>query len=426
MAHQIGIRNVNEADTLYVVLRSRTNRTKVVLFATGALVTETAANRALYAVPLAVEAAGTYYYSGTFPDDTPAGWYIVEPFLQAGVDPAATDHARSPYEAYWTGTTVATPAAGAPVVGSGFLERAIEWVRQATDEPETNAKYSDDEIIELLEDAYKHVLGEVNRSSIWPLTADFDVTIVDSDEKKMYPLPAGLGKVLRISLLNDAGDAELYNIQARGRLHPYGPGFRIEGRHLRVQENVFNDDDIIRIQYAPNGTAHLHEATDTGDNLFDFTGDYPVVTLSAGVTRGTLDLRKSAYIGCIFRILGTDENGGESTNIVQERIITAHDALTRKITLGAGLDVNPEDTDNVTYEIGPVLEDSVDRVVAIYTALDIAGTEGNTARERSLERRYLARIRDIRMMAYDTETYNTRGMRRNLRGRYNGLKVPRM
>ena len=106
MAYNIGVRHINETDALYVILRSRANRTQVIRTSDGALVTETAANRSLYDVALSVEAAGTGYYVGTFPTDTPAGWYIVEPFIRAGATAASTDLPRRGYQAYWTGTTV--------------------------------------------------------------------------------------------------------------------------------------------------------------------------------------------------------------------------------------------------------------------------------------------------------------------------------
>ena len=301
---------------------------------------------------------------------------------------------------------------------TGFVTRTISWARKFTDKPEASDKYTDSNIIDLMGVCYAQILGEINRNAPWPVTARFDITISGYGDDQYYSLPIGMGKILRISILNDDGDQELYNIEARGRLHPYGPGFSVEGNTLFVKADAFSDDDIIRFEYAPSGIAKLHEGT-FAETVYDATA--LTVTLSATPTKGDLDIRSNAYAGCMLRVLGSDDGGGGGiTNVGQERIITAHAAATGVVTLSHALSPAPATGDTMTYEIAPSgLNDGLDMVIAVRVAMYILGAEGSPARYRSMVDLYRQLVRDVRLNAAGLRTVDNAGLRRNAHGRYN-------
>lgn len=302
----------------------------------------------------------------------------------------------------------------------GFLTRCIAWTRKWADEPSTDPKYTDADIITLLEGAYAQVLHEVNRVDPHPITARFDASLTGCEDDDIYvSLPVGMGKILRMEYLDS--DKDLISVvESRGILHPWGPGFEVQGNTLCVREDAFDEDNTIRFEYAPLGCAHLVEGTiDDGD--YDGTALTVAVGAASGYTNvnGQLDIRDNAYAGSIFRVLGTDDGGGTGTNVGQERIIESWDASALEFTLTHALDTAPVAGDTLTFEVGPVLPEGLDMVIALRAAMNVLGVEGTRSRLASMRELYATHIRDVRLSAGQRHTYDNEGLRKNLGGRRN-------
>jgi len=120
MSNELGVYNVNETDTIYVILRNAGNRAQVWDNTNSELVTAAAADIDDYDVPLTTpsgDTAGTYYYMADFPAAAPAGTYIVEPHVQAGAGPAWTDLALAPFIYVSPSATPTTAAQAGAVAG---------------------------------------------------------------------------------------------------------------------------------------------------------------------------------------------------------------------------------------------------------------------------------------------------------------------
>jgi len=266
----------------------------------------------------------------------------------------------------------------------GFLTRAIAVVRDATDEPELQPKYTDTKIAAYLQKSYAHVLSEANRCSRTPVTAQCDITIVGADEDQAYALPPVVKAIREMHMMDDTGN-RLEPVRSRGTSHVWGPKYTLEGTTLKIRAGSFAEGDILRITFTPSGAAALHEGVCT----IDATGT--IVTLAETPTKGTRDTRINAYAGSTLRVLGATTTG----NYVQDRLITAYDVTTLAATVSPA--VNPIPTGIITYEIAPPFDDILDEAIALDTALRILGIEGNIARQQAISLTYQTALRDLRL-----------------------------
>ena len=269
---------------------------------------------------------------------------------------------------------------------NSFLSNAVADVRKYTDEPSINVKYSDADLIRMIEQVYAHVLGEINRSSTQPICARFDVTYIEGTET--YRLPELIQNIISIYHKTDSGYKVFFS--SRSTYNPTGRGIWVEGKTLHIQSGALNGNDTVTIEYLPTGTARLHNGTCT----VDATGT--LVTFGETPTDGTLDTHASAYAGSVLRILSSSVSG---YNYIQERTITAYNNLTRVATLESPLSPIPV-TGTTSYEIAPAINQGLDHVIASYLAYWIAAVEGNTTRAGLLRGVWKDVIRNLRLSAY--------------------------
>jgi len=148
----------------------------------------------------------------------------------------------------------------------GFLTRGIARWRKYTGEPGVNSKYSDNDIIEMLQETYAYVLSEVNRAigmgrtSYTPIRTYADVTLGDATSDQYYSLPPYIGTLLKVEEL-DSSSNPVGTLWSRGEYHPYGKGWRIEDNVLWVAKGELEEGHYVRVHYAPSGCAALHEGT---------------------------------------------------------------------------------------------------------------------------------------------------------------------
>lgn len=274
---------------------------------------------------------------------------------------------------------------------SGFLTRGIARWRLYANEPGIDTKYSDDDIIEMLQESYVSVLGEVNRAigmgrtGFTPVRTYADIELGDQDSNQWYPLPPYVGKVLLVEELNSESE-QVGELWARGELHPFGKGWRIEENLLYVQENHLEEGHFVRVHFAPDGCAAMHEGTAAA-----VAADGSTVTLASSPTKGELDLHPNAYAGSMLRILSAGTN-----DYLQERHIRSSSTAAAPVcTLVEPL--SPIPSGAVTYEICPVTNQVLDSTIVLEAVLDVLAVEDEPRRYNLMKDRLRNKKRDLRL-----------------------------
>jgi len=272
-----------------------------------------------------------------------------------------------------------------------FLTRAITDVREAVDEPNVSAKYSDARIIEHLEKSYILVLNEINRQSKTPAVVKETITVSSNTTK--YILPHVMGSLLGIYNLSESGCKIFYD--SRSRYNPFGQKLWLEGNTLNIQSTVlFGIGLELTAEWVPAGVARLHNGVCT------LNSDGDEVTLASTPNAGILDTHHQAYAGSVIRILGVDGTTVVG-NYLQERNVTAYDETTRVATLDKALSPIPTtDGGYIYYEIAPAIHKGMDTVVALYTAYRLVSAEGNNKRAEGILKAYRNAMRNVRLTAY--------------------------
>jgi hypothetical protein len=273
-----------------------------------------------------------------------------------------------------------------------FLSRALAEVRLLTDEPSTNAKYTDAQIITKIEQSYMMVLAEHNRNAQEPAVAKFTITVDAATAD--YALPPTIGAIKAIYREDANGLVCFY--ESRSRQNPYGRNVWVEGNTLHLQAAGYLDTGVVlTVEYLPDGTASLHNGTCT------LNAGGTVATLGATPYAGALDTRENAYAGCTFRIFKVTGTGATG-NFVQECKITEYDRTTRQATLDVALSPVPTagSGGGIFYEIAPAIHKGLDAVIPAGAAYIICSNEGMAKRASSIMANYRQQMRNVRLQAY--------------------------
>ena len=285
------------------------------------------------------------------------------------------------------------------MAADGFLTRTISRVRTFTDEPSSNAKYTDAKILDLVESSWADVLEEINRNASAPVRVRHDLAIDTATglNANTYILPPTIGRLFQIDKVDSNGNVE-WTIVPRSPWNPAGPAVLLEGNCLTISPDWGAGSYTLRLTYMPVGDVRLHEGTIAASAITnDATANTCAVMLASSPDTGSLDTRPNAYAGSVLRILG-DGGTGATNDYVQERVIRSYDVETRTATVSPALTYVPTGTE-VTYEIAPLLANAFDIVVALDVASMILGIEGDPKREKSTALQYARKIRTIRLNA---------------------------
>lgn len=287
---------------------------------------------------------------------------------------------------------------------TAWLDRAITRIRMLTGEPGINAKYSDDNLIDLIETSYGTVIAdELIRQSAAPLVASMTLNLAAGTE--YYVLPPTIQEVLWVG----ERDANTHNMMSdfkpRARLNPAGPGWIMEGNLMRWVP-VPSVAKTLAVDYIPSADVRLHYGT-AG------TVGATSVVLAASPTKGALDERPNAYAGSILRILSSS---GATAAVGEERVISAYNSATRTATVPLAWATTPSGT--VTYEIAPLVSQIGDMIVSYYVAKLLVGLEGNRVRQATMEMAYREQMRNLRLRISKLE------MRRGTRFQHDTIDNP--
>jgi len=271
-----------------------------------------------------------------------------------------------------------------------FLARGLTDIRKHIDEPITNAKYSDADLIRQLEFSYILVLGEKNRNALTPAVGRLTISLGSSET--VYVLPHTVGSIEAIYEGDSYGGKIFYC--ARSQYNPLGRRLWVEGNTIRLQAaGLLGIGTSITVEYTPAGVARLHHGACT------LNSDGDEATFGASPNVGSLDTHHDAYVGSTFRIvnvIGTVVTG----NYQQERTISEYDNSTRVATLSPALTTVPTTNDGeILYEIAPAIHKGLDMVVALHAAKTIAQIEG-LGRAVNIQKAYQEAVRHVRLSAY--------------------------
>ena len=215
----------------------------------------------------------------------------------------------------------------------GMLSDIIADIRDATDEPATDAKYTDTKLLSLISKAVGHVWQDVNKHSVHKAVVRADLSITSGTS--VYVLPPTMRHIIDLQWLNSDGTIR-YRLYPGSTLNPVWPGLSFEGNTLRFTNGYEPDTSwTLRVIYTPSGYVSLAEGPITSVTN-DAANNNCTVVLNATVTDGVLDYRPSAYAGCIFRLLTAIYLPASST--IQDRLVTAWDPDTRTLTLEPAFD----------------------------------------------------------------------------------------
>jgi hypothetical protein len=197
-----------------------------------------------------------------------------------------------------------------------MLKTIIERVRGFLDDPDLEAKYSDDYILRhIVRPAFASVMSRINNSSQSPimhrLTLPLTKNVAD------YMLPPCVGEVWRLCVMDDSGRV-LQEAIPRGVYNLRGPNWKIEGNMLSFLPYPNADYATMELWYIHSGDFSFVYSPGGASFQLNANRDGGTINISGAPTLGEWDKRPSAYVGQMLRIIST------STSIpIEERIITA-------------------------------------------------------------------------------------------------------
>ena len=294
------------------------------------------------------------------------------------------------------------------MAATGFISRTITRIRTFAAEPETNAKYTDAILLDMIEISWAEVMAELNRASSTSLCVRHDISAASATTgpTNTYLLPPTIHAILRLAKVNTTTGVVEWEEIPRSRWSPAGPGFLIEGNTVRFEPHWQRGTHTLRLTYIPSGDMRLHYGTVDGTVgasaiTNDTSANTCTVVLAATPTTGSLDTRPNAYAGSILRILG-DGGTNAAHDYCQERVITAYDVVTRTATMSPALTTVPVG-DAIPYEVAPLLGNAFDAVIAMDVAAQVVGIEGDGARSMSIERQFARKMRTLKLNAANQE-----------------------
>jgi hypothetical protein len=257
---------------------------------------------------------------------------------------------------------------------TGFLADVTSRTRLYLNDPGTREKWTTDRLWPLIVDAWQLIMDDVNGLGENRLIIQWTLSVTDTTQG--YLLPGNFGKFMGIGRANEGTGQNDEVTVPRSYLNPRGPGIRFEGNRIWFEPFWGTSEDLV-IEYIPNGHCPLHLGS-LDMSLAAVTST--LVVLDNEPSEGYFDGEPNAYLGCVLRILSSDEVTAPSdytTWPIQERIITGYDPETLQATLSPALDFDPA-TDSVgscPYEVVPFLGYAFRGLVAWRVALAIAQME---------------------------------------------------
>lgn len=292
---------------------------------------------------------------------------------------------------------IIVPASTASSLLAGsWLSRVIAGIRKSTDEPSVNAKYTDNDLIAKLKEAWSEIWIDLNNNTENPVVVRMDVVITANQQ--YYQLPPTVGQLLRLAKINSETDLVDWEVDTLGHYNPLGYGFKIEGNTLRLGAK-WKEGETLRLEYIPGGEINPITGTLTGA----LTLSANTITLPSAPTSGTLETRDNGYAGYMVRTFpaaGTVPVSGEGETIIQERLVTAYNSQTRVATLATNFNpaISLGEGETLSVEVYPADGALLEAIISLRVAQNILSTEGLMERYQMQLKEYQRKIRALRLM----------------------------
>lgn len=198
-----------------------------------------------------------------------------------------------------------------------LLKTVIERVRGFLDDPDLEAKYSDDYILRhTIRPAFASVMSRVNNSSVGLVMQRLSMPLTYNVAD--YQLPPCVGEVWRLCYMDESGRV-LQEAIPRGLYNLRGPNWKIEGNVLSFLPYPNADYATMELWYVHSGDYSPAFNSTPGANFFlNADKKSGTISISSAATVGEWDKRPSSYVGQMMRLLPT-----AATAPIEERIITA-------------------------------------------------------------------------------------------------------
>lgn len=272
---------------------------------------------------------------------------------------------------------------------SSFIDNIVSSVRKYVDEPTLIAKYSESEILAMVERNYPTIISEVNRNKRNGIVScTYDVILTES--KNSYILPPHIGQILYV--YDNQYDITDIEVSPALNLLSYSNKFvYINGNMLNIKPSAKSNYSKLSVRYIPEYICSLHKGNVTT------VGDDADTVVIGTETTGSIDNAYGAYSGYMFRLLSADTNG-----YIQERIIIDYDPSESLFSLALPLSPVPEG--NIVYEVCPPIKRNYDDIVCLYVGMSVSAIEGDTKRYSMLKSLYADRIRNLRLSVAHSES----------------------
>lgn len=277
-----------------------------------------------------------------------------------------------------------------------FISNLIDSVRQATDEPSVDSRYTDGAILLLARECWQTIWSDLAALGDQMLPCvRWDVTTQSGVQD--YALPANCGSVVAIRQLRQDTGLPSHDLMPRSIYSPFGPGWTIEGKLLRFTP-IPTTAETWRVEYLPSAEVGFLEGVAVGSISSDG------LTVSLGTpTAGSLDTRQNAYGGYLVRVTGPD---GYET---EERMISASAWNGSSETVDCTVSPAFTATDIVgasgaTYEVIPAYGPTLLGLLSTSIAMRIHANCSDTKRLQAQELIYQRQLAALRRMAVSVQT----------------------
>ena len=252
-------------------------------------------------------------------------------------------------------------------ISGSFLKTVVERIRGYLDEPEFDAKYTDQFITQhVVMPALVDVWSRVSLNADNPVVLDCPITFVEN--QSCYVLPSCVGEVLEVVQYptTSIGMPE-FEIIPRDRMNLKGENWSIQGNMICFVPfpSLEMTTNSWVVKYTSNGDMCPHYSgvgalsSQTINGISSLRG----FTLAATPDLGILDKRENCYAGQILRIL--------SGTVFQERVIESYDANSRLCILKRPFVTPIVAAGSFIYEVAPNRSQGMVEAVAIACALKL-------------------------------------------------------
>lgn len=263
----------------------------------------------------------------------------------------------------------------------GFLRRVISMVRKATDQPEHNAKYDDNDLIAMMCVAWPAIWTDLRLVGDSTPVVRHDVTVVAGTQE--YFLPPNVGSVERLYEVDADSGLPRGEVFPGSFYSPSGPGYKVEGNILRLTPK-WTEGKTLRLEYLPNGELYPHEGGGDMESTSTFTMN------NSELVAGTIDRRPNAYAGYVLRVFTTSE-----PQEVVERVVYSSEGMVLSFVPASTIGFPPT-SGGLAYEVVPVFARQTEGVLALNIARQILSNEGDSARYKLATQQYREAVRAAR------------------------------